>query len=230
MLLILTAVALLYVEGKEWFVPAVSKVIGSVAEAVLATGTFGILFEYLRKVSLIKEVVDRAIGQSESVTLGIGAFTDDVTEIDDRHSIITSQKMSVSSRYSALFLENNRQAVYKRLSKSKLPLRFLRMKDASAVPHSRAPEKGPDEFFRTLEAYEADVLSKVELWETSVSLAYNFVEYDDGIWVKLYLNERSMEPPPAFFVLKGSPLYKKYKSDIALMFERATKVEVSVAN
>lgn len=221
---ILTALALFYVEQRPFFIEPISKVVGSVAEALLAAGTFGILFEYLSKVSLIREVVDRTVGQCESIMVGIGSITDDVSEIDERLEITQSRELIVSSRYSALFLENNRQAIYKRLAKNKLPITFIRMRDASLVPHGRAPDAGPDAFFKNMAQYDAEIINRISVYETDTYLVYNFVKSDDGIWIKLYLNERSMEPPPAFYVIKGSILYHKYVSDIDKMLKNSTKV------
>jgi len=125
-----------------------------------------------------------------------------------------------------LFLETHRKEVHNRLIIDKLPIKFVRMKDSSYVPHGQGANLRPDDFFRSLEKYDTKILNLVELYEVDRLLSYNFVKFDSGICLKLYLYSVSVEPPPAFFVFFGFPFFQLYNKDVDRLFANATRVNL----
>jgi hypothetical protein len=222
----LLGILCVYADAAKWFVPVVSSVVESVGAALITAATFGILFEYFGKLGLINDAIALAVGQSRASSLGVTDFVDDVTRINHRDLIRSSGEFIGCSRYSSLFLESHRKEVYDRLTIDKLPVKFVRMKDSSSVPHGQGPNLRPDEFFKNLENYDPQILNLVELYEVDRLLSYNFVKFDSGIWIKLYLNSGSVETPPAFFVSRGSPLFQLYNGDVDRLFTNATRVNL----
>jgi len=222
----LLGLAFIYIDAKKWLVPIWSSVFQNIGGALITAAIFGILFEYFGKIGLINNSVAFAVGQSRSSSLGVTDFVEDVTRINHRDLIRSSVFLSACSRYSALFLESHRKDIYERLAADKFPMKFIRMKDPSNVPHGQGPNTSPESFFRNLATYDASILSRVDFYEVDRLLSYNFVAFDSGIWVKLYLNSASVETPPAFFVARGTQLFELYKRDIERLFSSASRVNL----
>lgn len=216
----------IYFANKGWVGQVLTEVIRNIGAAIITAGTFGIIFEYFGKINLINESVARAIGQSRSSSLGVTDFVGDVTSINHRELIKSSNEFIACSRYSSMFLDNHRKEIYERLSKEGRNVKFIKMMNIEKVPVGRGPKTTPNDFFKGICNKNANLLDKIELFETDRFLSYNFVKFDHGIWIKLYLNSDSFDNPPAFFVKKESELFKLYESDIKTLLSKSKKVEI----
>lgn len=226
LLLFLIAIGCFSVAGANIFVDIVNSVINGLGGSLVVASVFAIIYEYLSIEGIVSNAVSHAVGQSRSSSLGITDIVDEVGSIDHKNILKNSQVLRISSRYSAVLLHGLRTEIYKRLRAGK-SLHFLRMKNSDNVPHGRGPEGTPDRFFQTLSPGDPGLLKFVELYEVDKLFCYNFVESDSGIWIKLYLNAGTPEAPPAFFVEKGSLLYKTYKRDIDCLFELAERIDLN---
>lgn len=222
----LFGIGFIFIAAEQWFVPLISSVCSNIGGALITAAVFGILFEYFGKISLINDSIQLAVGQSRASSLGVADFVADVTRINHKDFIRCSNSLAICSRYSSLFLESHRKEIYERLSIDKQRIVFIRMKDANGVPQGQGPNLSPDEFFRNLSSYNEEILNLVEIYETDRLLSYNYVRFDNGIWVKLYLNSATVDTPPAFFVLRGSPLFDTYNQDIDRLLGSAQRVSI----
>lgn len=216
----------IYVSQAGYFSDIVSGIATSVGQALIVAAVFGTIFEYFGKLSLINNSVRLAMGQSRCSSLGVGDFVINVKGIQYVEQIRCSRELSISSRYSSLFLANHRDEIFKRLKEEGKPLTFLKMSDTARVPKGQGPNLTPEDFFRSISRYDASILALIEILETDRFLSYNYIRVDTGIWVKLYFNSDNPDAPPAFFALKGTDLYNKYNQDIDRLMSSAKKVSL----
>ncbi|KGB55331.1 hypothetical protein FG91_01249 [Sphingopyxis sp. LC81] len=202
-----------------------AKALSGIATAILTTGTFGALFEFVNKKRLIREVVLDAVGQTRSLELGLSDVKIKVTEIEYRKSIINSNKLIIGSRYSSSFLDRHKDEIRERLVKRGKSIEVLHMRDASIFPSTKGIVSTPEQFFRGMQKYDADACKNVSLLQTEEKLCYNFVQVDEGIWLKMYFNAPQPDMPPAFFLKEGSPLFLSIERDISLLFSKGKALQ-----
>jgi hypothetical protein len=202
-----------------------AKALSGLATAILTAGTLGLLFEYVNKQRLIEEVVRDAVGQTRSIELGLSDIRLKVSEIDYRRAIRSSRILIVGSRYSSSFLDRHKDEVRDRLLKRGLSMKVLHMKDASIFPSTRGVTSTAEDFFKAQKKFDPKICANVKVVATDAKLCYNFVQIDDGIWVKMYFNAPQQELPPAFFVKDGSPLFASIKQDIDLLVSGGSELK-----
>lgn len=199
-----------------------AKALGGLATAILTAGTFGVLFEFVGKKRLMREVVVDALGQAKALDLGLSDIRLKVSEIDYSDEIKTSKLLIVGSRYSASLLDRYKDDIRERLLRGRKSIKVLHMKDASIFPSTRGVTMTPEQFFRGLERYDAGICKSVKIIQTDEKLCYNFVQTDSGIWIKLYFSAPQPDLPPAFFVKSGSALFSSLSRDISLLLSKGT--------
>lgn len=200
-----------------------SEVINTVGAAVLTSGTFGLWFDYFGKRKLLSEVVQDALGQSRCLSAGITDFQLKVVDIDEKDAFRSSAQMVVGVRRSAKLLDRYKDDIRYRLHGGK-GLTIIRQKDASMFPTATGYSALPDDFVRSLEAAEPGITAKIEIYETDELMSYNFVQSDQGIWVKMYFNATQPELPPAIFVSNGSPVQQRFATDIEKLVSNGVRI------
>ncbi len=201
----------------------ISGVINAIAVALMTAGCFGVIFEYFSKLSLINEAVERTVGPTKAVNLGVGDMVKQASEINYDDDILTSSDLIVASRFSANFLNRHKDRIFERLNSGK-SVKFIRMtaSSASRLPgYSENRIEQAQEFFRKLSVTDARKQKQCFLFETEYVLSYNFVVCDRGIWVKQYWNAARSDTPPAYFVKRGTPLYLLFLTDVENLLAEA---------
>lgn len=205
------------------------EVVGALGEALLIAGIFTFAFELVGKKKLIEEAVEQAAGQVRAVSFGLFDFVETPREIDYDDAFEMSSTLVVSSRYSADALSPHRHLLINRF-KAGRKLIFLREKtlDRNLPARPGRGRQSVDSFLEDLLIRHPEFLSCIDFWETDRPFMYNFVVIDEGIWIKLYYNAPSDDPPPAFFTKRNSQLHKLYQDDIDRLLEEADPVDPSI--
>ncbi len=208
------------------------EVVKALGEAGFIAGIFTFTFELFGKKQLIEETVEQAAGQVRAVTFGLYDFATTPREIDYGEAFELSNDLYISSRYSAEVLIPYRDQLIDRF-RAKRTLTFLRQKeldpDLPGLPAKRASSRqSAYNFFIDLLVKHPEFAPYIEFKETELPFMYNFVAIDAGLWIKLYYNAGSDEPPPAFFAKRKTPFYELYRADINRLLTEAVSVALPV--
>lgn len=142
--------------------------------------------------------------------VGIRNFVLDPRNISHDDEITRSESLTVCIRGSKQFFTNN--------SRSNLLIdRLNNGKSITVVCHKN---KIPDiqEIREDFEKSGAKI-DKFFIKYHEINLMYNFIEADEGIWIKTYFVNRHdlLYAAPAFFVAANTDLWNRYKRDISEM-------------
>lgn len=164
-----------------------------------------------------------------AVSFGLYDFVETPRDIDYDDAFEMSSTLVVSSRYSADPLSPYRHLLINRF-KAGRKLIFLREKtlDRNLPARPGRGRQSVEAFFEDLLIRHPAFLPCIEFQETDLPFMYNFVVIDDGIWIKLYYNAPSDDPPPAFFTKRNSRLHKLYQDDIDRLLGESDPVDLSI--
>jgi hypothetical protein len=194
------------------------KIISGVGEALVVAGIFGVYFEWRGKKELIEQAVKKAVGQDRALRAGMADFAEEADKVNYGSALASSELLFVSSRYSAKFIDAHWTAIKKRLRAGKLITHVISPRDEA--------ESAAENFWRgKLKGSDASLLKLVSLVRTDRYLPYNWVQSDEGIWIKLYFHKRDDGPPPALYMEKDSALYGKYKEDIQTCIDDSQRID-----
>jgi len=197
------------------------KVLDRAGVILFSTGLLGIFIEHFSKLSLIQETVERTVGNTKALIMGITDIVPSASDINYSEDIALSSELIVTSRYSVHFLDKNRDAILKRVKAGK-KITFIQMSEESLKGIKRTYSRGSaKEWFNITFSDNPEALRSCFVIKTDSYLTYNIVSLDKGIWVKQYWNckAKGMETPPAYFVSRNSDFYNLFRRDLEKLME-----------
>jgi hypothetical protein len=194
-------------------------VFGGVGEILILSLFFGIFFDYRERSHLIDEAAQSIGFRGDLKAMGVIDFKEDSKAYDHAEEFSGSDRLVICIYGSSAFFADKMELIKKRLRAGKNIEIVLHKTKVGEVKL----------LLGFLKAVEID-LGHVKISTHECNLRYNFIEVDDGMWIKKYfLNPKGLDyGTPGFFVKKDSPLWEKYQHDIGLL-KRTTLTAQDVA-
>lgn len=181
------------------------KILEGISEFTIIALVFGIFLNRTEIQNLIDEAASKFGFLGTVSQMGILGFAADAQNIDHSEELAESEKVIICLRGSARFFLLRMPAIVKRLQSNK------RME---IIFHS---SRKPDmiQTLKQIAMYGCDV-GLISLFTHDTELSYNYIDFDDGTWIKKYFVHQAAVKfgAPAFYVSKGSLLWDRYQSDM----------------
>ena len=181
------------------------KVLEGVSEFTIIALVFGIFFNRNEMQNLIDEAASKFGFLGTVSQMGILGFAADAQNIDHSEELLESEQVKICLRGSARFFLLRMPAIVNRLKSGKNMEIIFHSSRASSMIQT----------LKQIEMYGCDT-TLISLFTHEIELSYNYIDFDDGTWIKKYfVHQASVQfGAPAFYVSKGSLLWERYQADM----------------